>query len=79
MATIPIKTSSNLLASSKVPKLPSAPQLKTKKKQDLENARAEAKQKRAEAKQTALDRKANLNSDSETVKQIRRYESCGYR
>jgi hypothetical protein len=68
MATLPIKTSSNLLASSKVPKLPSLQQLKTKKKQDLENARAEAKQKRAEAKQTAADRKASLNSDSETVK-----------
>jgi hypothetical protein len=71
MATLPIKTSSDLLASSKVPKLPSAPQLKTKKKQDLKNARAEAKQKREEAKQIAADRKANLNSDSETVKNNR--------
>jgi hypothetical protein len=68
MATLPINTSSDLLASSKVPKLPSLQQLKTKKKQDLENARAEAKQKRAEAKQTAADRKASLNTDSETVK-----------
>jgi hypothetical protein len=51
-----------------VPKLPSSPQLKTKKKQDLENTRAEAKQKRAEAKQTSADRKASLQSDSETVK-----------
>ena len=71
MATLPKIDSSNLLASSKVPKLPSAPQLKTKKKQDLENARAEAKQKREEAKQIAADRKANLNSDSETVKNNR--------
>jgi len=68
MATLPIKTSSDLLASSKIPKLPSAPQLKTKKKQDLENVRAEAKQKREEAKQIAADRKSSLNSDSETVK-----------
>jgi len=71
MATLPINTSSNLLASSKVPKLPSLQELKTKKKQDLENARAEAKQKRAEAKQIAADRKASLNTDSETVKNNR--------
>jgi len=71
MATLPKITSSNLLASSKVPKLPSLPQPKTKKKQDLENARAEAKQKREEAKQTAADRKAGLKSDSETIKNNR--------
>ena len=71
MATLPKITSSNLLASSKVPKLPSLPQPKTKKKQDLEIARAEAKRKREEAKQIAADRKANLSSDSETVKNSR--------
>jgi hypothetical protein len=71
MATLPKVTSSNLLASSKLPKLTSLPQPKTKKKQDLEAARAEAKRKREEAKQTAADRKANLASDSETVKNNR--------
>jgi len=71
MATLPKITSSDLLSSSKVPKIPSTSQLKTKKKQDLENARAEAKQKREEAKQIAADRKASLNSDSETVKNNR--------
>jgi hypothetical protein len=71
MATLPKITSSNLLASSKVPKLPSLPQPKTKKKQDLEIARAEAKRKREEAKQIAADRKAGLKSDAETVKNNR--------
>jgi hypothetical protein len=71
MATLPIKTSSDLLASSKLPKLSFPQQPKTKKKQDLENARAELKLKREEAKQIAADRKSNLNSDSETVKNNR--------
>ena len=68
MATLPKVTSSNLLASSKLPKLSSLPQPKTKKKQDLENSRAELKLKREEAKKTAADRKSTLNSDSETIK-----------